>query len=373
MSAPHLPPKTCDVSWYRRLMFARGVFLILVVGLMSGATAALMVLAWYPQIVGVATPYGSYNITPIYVQQQKVPSDKGAHARTIKNAMVTMYRARDVVRQHGTSWYPENRSVGGGMLITDDGWILTTSNVAEKSTDLRVVDSRGTIYEVEKKVHDRLTGLSFVKVTGDGFNVVPVVEQSALCSGCVAYRLADVAFVEHRVGHVFYDKHEPLRTDQLTRLFVLENNNGVSEGTPFFDENGLLIGLAHNINERAVILPITAVRSLFSDVFAGHDIPKFSSYIKFIMMPDVVPADLNKDKQAPRVGAYILGVGQVGSKNFNGDVPSLLQGDIIIAIDEEQLSSAEGLTLMLARMRTKNEVLLTVYRNGEQIRVPLVL
>jgi len=214
MSAPHLPKKTRDIKWHQRVAFSRTVLLVVILSLAAGGTAALVVLAWYPKIIGYAAPYYFMPSLPA-VPQHKPPSDASMLARSLRNATVSMYRVTDRMRKFGIEWYPKDRAVGWGVFLTDDGWILTTADVARASTDLRIIDERGVIHRVQKSFHDSTTGFSFIKIEGGGFGVVAVAEDDVPRPGESVYQVAGIPFIGYRMGEVVYEQQNLLKTDRL--------------------------------------------------------------------------------------------------------------------------------------------------------------
>lgn len=371
MSAPHLPPKTNNLKWHERWLFIRLIFFILLIALAAGAAAALVVLAWYPALIGIGMDQRPV-ITPVVTLRPSPSPDAAALARTIEQVTMYVYRASDRVRVGGIELYPTQNAVGRGVLLTADGWFLTTSAVAQASTDLRVVDSRGTAYRIEKQTRDPVTGLSFVKVAGASLSAVPIANRAAPKPGAVVYSGIGAAVHPHVIGPAFYNQREPLTSDQLTRLFSLVDADAiVSEGAPLFTGDGLLLGIAHRTVQGMVIVPVVAVRQLFDVVFGGNAITPQNVRISYVFMPDVMPSALANDLQAPRVGAYVIGITR--HPRYRGTLPSIAQGDIITAVNDEPITQHETLTLLMTRLRPAKEAVLTVYRNGEHIRVPVTL
>lgn len=370
MVAPHLPPKTSSIQWHERWIVIRFIFFVLLIALAAGATAAFVVLAWYPSIIGIGMSERPV-VAPTITLRASPSPDVANLARTIEQTTMYVYRASDRTRVSGVEFYGTENAVGRAVALTADGWLLTTSAVAQASTDLRVVDSRGTTYHIAKEVRDPVTGLSFIKIDGANLSAVPVADRTAPKPGSVVYRGATGAVHPHVIGRAVYNQREPLVSDQLTRLFSLMDAADVPEGSPLFTDRGLFIGVAHKISGQTMIVPVLAAQRLFETVFGGNAIMPQNIRISYVLMPDVMPAALADDPQAPRLGAYVLAVTR--NPRYRGPLPSISQGDILTAVNDEPVTQYETLTLLLARVRPAKEAVFTVYRNGEHVRVPVVL
>ncbi len=372
MSAPHLPPQTSSIAWRARLIFARTLVIVLVIALAAGAAAALVVLAWYPEIIGTGresalSPTGGVTRPPSF--------DAGTLTQTIERGTVGIYRAGDSVRRFNVTFYPREAAVGWGVFLTDDGWLLTTKEVTRAASDLRVIDARGTVYPIDRIAHDPVTGLSFVKIAGDGFTEVPVAERDPVSTGTALYSIDGVSsLVSFTVGSPDYNRSEPLVTGELARLLRLEGAR-VPEGAPLFNAQGFLVGSAHHRNAQVagatVIIPAVAARSIFDRVFSGSALPATAVRITYLMIPDVIPSDVAKDRKAPRLGAYVLRVQRTST--YRGPLPTLAERDIITAVNDEAVTTQETLAFLLARLRPAKDALFTVYRAGEYLRIPVVL
>lgn len=370
MSAPHLPPKTNSLKWHSRWIFIRFIFFVLLVALAAGATAAFVVLAWYPNIIGIGMNPRPV-VAPTVTLRASPSPDVANLARTMEQTTMYVYRASDRTRMSGVEFYGTENAVGRAVALTADGWLLTTGAVVQASTDLRVVGGRGTAYRITKEVRDPVTGLSFIKIDGANLSAVPVADRTVPKPGTVVYRGATGAVHPHVVGRAVYNQREPLTSDQLSRLFSLADAADVPEGSPLFTDQGLLVGVAHKAAGQTMIVPVLAVQRLFETVFGGNTIAPQNIRISYVLMPDVMPSALANDPQAPRLGAYVLSVTR--QPRYRGPLPSIAQGDIITAVNDEPVTQHETLTLLLARLRPAKEAVLTVYRNGEHIRVPVIL
>jgi len=331
-----------------------------------------VVLAWYPEIIGTGRSpalSGTGGVT------RPASFDAGALTETIERGTIGIYRAGDSVRRLNVTFYPRESAVGWGVFLTDDGWILTTKEVTRAASDLRVIDARGVAYTVERTTHDPVTGLSFMKITGNGFAEVPVAEQSSSGTGTTLYSIdSGSSLLSFTVGSPDYNRSEPLVTGELTRLLRLEGAR-VAEGAPLFNAQGFLVGIAHHRNAQTVpatvIIPASAARSIFDRVFSESALPATAVRITYIMIPDVIPSDLGIDREAPRLGAQVLRVQR--SSTYRGSLPTLAERDIITAVNDEPVTTRETLAFLLARIRPAKDALFTVYRAGDYLRIPVVL
>lgn len=133
--------------------------------------------------------------------------------------------------------YIEGNGIASGVIVSTDGYILTTSKVVSKKDSVDVWLLSGNKYEAAVIGKDENIGLSVVKIDKGGLNVVSWGDGSALKSGKIAFAVGysskdDVDFNDGEVsGH---------SGDYISTSLVLPTTNG----GPLVDEKGNVIGIA---------------------------------------------------------------------------------------------------------------------------------
>ncbi len=365
MSAPHLPPKQPK----RKSNIAGSVpalLLLVFTGLLAGATAALMVLSYYPDIVGFRFPYEINQ--PQLKSTLKTPSDAGVQARVTQQSILNIFSASARVSRGGVSWLPKQKALGQAVLLTEDGWALSSAAVGLRSIDVIATDDQGSVYPVEKTVVDAQSGFAFIKIDVGGMSAVPLSTKNNFFPADNVFSITDGVFFSHTLLPSVYDSNRPLRSDSITRFPALGGADYLPEGAPLFALDGSLAGVVNTKAAQVSMVPISAVRSVVKDVIAGDGLADAQAYISYISMPDVVPAQLSA--QSPRAGAYVVGVGRTSTAV---PLPALRVSDIIVAVNDEPVTGRADLALLLSRMRPAQEVLLSVFRDGQYIRIPIIV
>jgi S1-C subfamily serine protease len=155
--------------------------------------------------------------------------------------------------------------------------------------------------------------------------------------------------------------------------------NPGNSGGPLLDSGGKLIGV-----NTAIYSPSGAYAGIgFSipvDVLTWV-IPELIKYGK-IKRPSL-GIEFASPQQSARLGiegALILGLTEGGAGKTSGLVPTyrnqygkIVLGDIILGIDNAEVTNSNDLVLILEKYKPGDKVEVTVLREGEKIKVPLIL
>ena len=342
------------------------LLLLVFTALLSGATAALLVLSYYPDIVGFRFPYEVPQ--PYVTGVDKTPSDAGVEARVAEQSVLTLFSGSSRESARGVSWLPKGRALGQAVLLTEDGWALTSAKVGSRIIDVVATDYQGNSYPIQQAVVDSQSGFAFIKIDGSGMSVVPLSTKNSFFPADSVFSVAQGAFFTHTLLPSVYDARVPLRSDLPRRFGQLDDAAHLNSGAPIFAIDGSLAGVANVDSETVSVVPISSVRSIVKNAIASEPVAKAQAYISYVSMPDVVPADLHE--QAPRVGAYVVSVGRSAA---SVPLPALRVSDIIVAVNDEPVSARADLALLMLRMRPAQEVLLSVFRDGQYVRIPMIV
>lgn len=184
MSAPHLPPKSCSIETHRRVQALPWFFAVMLLSLVSGASAAVMAVAWV-----VPTFLGD---TSIYIRNrgaQEFSSAAEIDAMLEKQLNQRTATIVDTRKAVAPSLYTEAAKVGSAALLSSDGWSVMYFPQYQPGNEQywQVVDTQGAVIEIEKTIFEKETKLLYVKLSGTGFQVFSFMEWTVLTPGMEAW------------------------------------------------------------------------------------------------------------------------------------------------------------------------------------------
>ena len=271
MHPPHLPPKTSNIEIHRlwqRLKFLLAVVLFSVIAGMSGAS---MMLGWiWPRFAEGDTWITSY-ISPGLSRAQLE-----SHVREeVSSRIVAVHKG--LPNLNGTNYL--NKKIGDGIMLSSDGWLaLYQPNYDGSYKNMYVVTGDGKVWQPEKAMLDKYSGILYVKIKDGQFKVAGFIDENSAL---------DDVFVFHNSywyhGSVLYPSlnyqvphldSAPILSYSLNGSFnvggVAINNQGRVVG--FVNEKNLLLPslyltriLPKILNQQALSYPSLGVDGWFSE------------------------------------------------------------------------------------------------------------
>lgn len=267
---------------------------------------------------------------------------------------------------------------GSGFILTDDGYIITNYHVIENSDSITVSLYDGTAYDAELVGYDESNDIAVLKVDAEDLTPVVVGDSDSLNVG------DSVIAIGNPLGELTFSLTSGA-VSALDREITLSNNvtmdliqtdcaiNSGNSGGALFNLYGEVIGVTNakysgsgsgaSIDNIGFAIPINRVKSIVESIIEKGYIAK--PYIGVSVL------DVSKETQS-----YGLPEG-AAVKSIEEDSPAaeagLKENDIITAINGTKISGSKELVDVVGDASTGDELLLTVYRQGESLEVKVTV
>ena len=285
--------------------------------------------------------------------------------------------------------YRRVESLGSGLVISTDGYVVTNAHVVENAAEVIVTLPGGHQYEVEQIFSDPLTDVALLKITARNLPTVTFGDSDALIIGEWAIALGnplglfDVAMQPTATVGIISGMHMDFG-HQRSRVYqdMIQTDASINPGNsggPLVNAHGEVIGINSFIfteNEYSTgsigigfAIPINQVKEIVSELRTKGRVDRaIYTGISGVPVDRVIRRQLklpssagffvrNIDRNSPgdRAGVEVLDVIlEVNGKGVNS------RADFIRAVEEDLVKAGD--TLML-----------TIWRNGKRIRIPLEL
>ena len=270
---------------------------------------------------------------------------------------------------------------GSGIIFSKDGYILTNQHVIDGATTLKVVTSEGLTYEAELIGEDTQTDLAVIKVTTDD-ELTPAEFGSS-----EDLQVADEVMAIGNPGGLQLNSSVTFGRISALNRQVTDSNTGYTmyciqtdaainpgnSGGALVDMNGHVIG----INSSKIVA--TEYEGLGFAIPSDTAQPIISDLIEYGYVRDRAMLGIS-GQYIDRLTASFYGmssgfyVTQVTSQEAKQ--AGLQRGDMILAVDDTQVTSSSTITSYLAQKKPGETVTLTLnrYATGEQgVQLELVL
>jgi serine protease Do len=283
-------------------------------------------------------------------------------------------------------WFPTTRnstSVGSGVIISDQGYILTNNHVVEDSTSLTVEFSNGEQVPARLISSDVFTDLAVIKADGIMPAVAKLGDSSLLKSGETAIAIGSPlgSFKNTVTVGVISATGRFLESDSGFNMEnLIQTDAAINQG----NSGGPLVNLAGEV----IGINVMIVRgSSMSQTYAeglGFAIPSdtarliaeqiiengtFSRPYLGIRWVDINPAMASRYNFPVDYGVYVLGV-ESGSPAYYGGIR---KHDILSKIGDYEIDANNAFYNCLFKFSPGDTVVISLIRNNRQMTVEVTL
>ena len=277
---------------------------------------------------------------------------------------------------------PRGASVGTGVILTEDGYIITNAHVIAGGTSCYVALADGSIFDAALVGYDAEQDLAVIKAqdtdgrAAQGLPAAEFGDSDALSVGDPVYAIGNPLGVELRgtlTDGIVSAINRDVYVDGVTMTLIQTNaalNNGNSGG-PLINQYGQVIGIntmkmgsssTTSVEGLGFAIPISSAAYMVNDLIAYGEI-RGEVVIGISVLIDPVILDS---------GETALFVKEV-TPNGPGDEAGIQEGDLIVTADGETLAASTDLIRIRRRHLAGDTLTLVIERDGRRFTAEIVL
>ena len=264
----------------------------------------------------------------------------------------------------------EKASIGTGVILTEDGYVVTNAHVIAGGLSAWVALDTGEVLDAELVGFDSNEDLALLKlVDGQGLPAARLGDSDACVVGDQVYAIGNPLGVELRgtltnglISAI--DRQVTMEGRVMTMLQTTAALNNGNSGGPLINDQGQVIGIntmkmsggktaTATVEGLGFAVPTRRVVAVINDIMATgafHGIPSLGIYVGQEMQAD---------------GAYQLVIYDV-TEDYGAAEAGLLPGDVILAADGTEVHETWELLDLRGRHIMGESMVLTVQR-GDQV------
>ena len=283
----------------------------------------------------------------------------------------------------------EVEGAGTGIVISEDGYILTNKHVISEARSVQVVMSDGTRHsDVTVVGSDPLNDIAFLKIKNVSDLRVAILGDSgamrvghdviAIGNSLGQYQNTVTSGIVSGLGRPVTAASSELnsRVESLTDLLQTDAAiNPGNSGGPLINSAGQVVGINTAIAADAqgigFAIPINAAKGMIRGVIANGKVEKAYLGVQYVAItPDV----RTQYKLSVDQGALVRsGSGSAVESNGPADKAGIKDGDIITKVNEKSVGNQGGLGSLVAEFMPGEKVTLTIIRDGKEQQKTLTL
>ena len=388
-----------------------GGFKTFVCGFLGAAIACVLCLLLIPQVLGLA-PVGSAPATSDDSSAATATSPSGNSRASINvtSGDATLAEAVaekclpsvvniDVYQEQssrygfgygsGDSGSGQNlalASLGSGVVLTEDGYVLTNNHVVEGADALKVT-VEGEEYDATFIGSDASSDIAVIKIEGAS-NLTPmeIGDSDNLTIGEWVMTLGSPFGLEQSVAtgivsatsrsSIMQPEYGSGMTESSIYTNLIQTDAAINPGNSggaLVNKNGQLIGIntlisSYSGNYAGVgfAIPVNYATRLADQIIAGET----PSHAQIgVNMTTVTAALAQRNGLSVDYGAYVSSV-MAGS---GAEQAGIQEGDIIVKVGDQKISSATDLLIAIRSHNPGDEVSVMVNRDGKDVQLDVTL
>lgn len=318
-----------------------------------------------------------YSNTSIAVANKVLPSVVGITVTYSVNSPYYSYYGMS----EGTA-----KATGSGVVITDDGYILTNNHVVSssssssyyqvsKATKITVTLYNDTTeYEAKLIGSDEQTDLAVLKIEKTGLTAAELGDSSKVQVGEFAMAIGNPLNMASTVTTgVISATNRTITSDNVTYKVIQTDaaiNSGNSGGA-LINADGKVIGIntlklsGSGVEGIGFAIPINDTIDVYKQLIENGKVAR--PYIG--MSGRDISEEVAKKNNLPKAGVYVVSVEEFSAAEKAG----IRAGDLIVAFDGEDVTTMDKLNELKNKHNIGDEVKIKLIRNGEEKEVSITL
>ena len=273
------------------------------------------------------------------------------------------------------------KGAGSGVIISQDGYILTNNHVIDFADEVTVKTSEGKEYEADIIGRDPSSDLAVIKIKANNLPTLEYADSdkarvgewvlavgnpyeyltSTVTAGIISAKGRDLDIIQ---GQKTIEQF--IQTDAAI--------NPGNSGGALVDAYGKLLGINTAIASQtgnyagySFAIPVNLAMTIAKDIINnGGDIERTSLGVEVFVLDEELAKELELKVTE---GLLVDAVGEGSAAQYAGIRPN----DVLVEIDGKKLKSFDDLKSRIDMAKVGDSIQLKVYRNGKYLDVPVRL
>lgn len=277
---------------------------------------------------------------------------------------------------------PVESGLGSGVIISEDGYIVTNNHVIESADKLEILLNDNTTYEAKIIGTDEATDLALVKIDAKGLKPITFGDSDALKIGEWVLAVGNpFGFNSTVTAGIVSAKARSISSGSGARQLGLDSYiqtdaalNPGNSGGALVNLRGQLVGINSAIYSNtgsytgfSFAIPTSVVRKIVSDLNQYGTVQRAVLGIRYQELDSKIAKE--HDITAVKAGIY---VGKVEDRSTAREL-GIEEGDVITEINGNDVHNSAQLVELMNQFRPGDTIAVTYYRDNKKYTKSAVL
>lgn len=293
-----------------------------------------------------------------------------------------------IVTETESRFFGSQSGAGTGIIVSQDGYIMTNKHVISGVSNVSVVLSDGTVYDDVAVIgQDPLNDVAFLKISGvSGLPAVSIGDSStvrigqqviAIGNALGRYQNTVTTGIISGLGRPIVASSGSGSYESLNDLLQTDAAiNSGNSGGPLVNLSGQVIGMntavAVDANSIGFAIPINSTKGLLRGLLETGKVERAFLGVNYVA---ITPSVTREHELSARAGAYVYSTSDTEAVLSDGpaDKAGVKRGDIITKIDSHEVTANANLASILGLYRPGDTIKIELTRGDEKITVSVTL
>ncbi len=268
---------------------------------------------------------------------------------------------------------------GSGVILTQDGYIVTNKHVIEGASKIIVITSDEKEYTATVVGSDEETDIAVIKINATDLTPAVLGNSSELEAGDKAIIIGNPlgelggTLTEGIISAL--DREITLDGQTMNLLQTDAAVNPGNSGGGLFDDNAELVGIvvaksiSTEVEGLGFAIPIDDIKSIIEDIINGISSNESSKIYIGISAVDISTNQLAAEYNLSQKGVYIADV----YDNTSADEAGLKKGDLITAVDGTEINNFTQFKQIINKHSAGDKIEMTIIRDNNTKTIEITL
>jgi S1-C subfamily serine protease len=281
---------------------------------------------------------------------------------------------------------------GSGFVLDKQGHILTNYHVIANAREVQVMLASRKSYRAQVIGGDQRMDLAVLKIDAPNLSVATLGDSHSLQVGQKVFAIGNPFGLQGTMTRGIISSIRPVQEPQGGRIDeAIQTDAAINPGNsggPLLNSRGEVIGINTMIfspvGQSAGIgfaIPIDTAKAVLNDLVTYGRVRRPSLGVEVLPINPDFASQMNLAadhgllimRVLPGGAAERAGLKGGNRRAYLGNIPILLGGDLIVAINGEQIQDSNDLQHMMDLHKTGDSITVTIYRGQKRMDIPVSL